>query len=84
MVRSQGLRGESGSKQGLWIPRHNMPSTTHILLAKEVIGPVNIQRRKTKPPVLGRNYGHTLQRVGTARKEVAILGTYFPQTLCFP
>lgn len=55
MVRSQGLRGESGRKQGLWIPRHTMPSTAHILLAKEVIGPVNIQGRKTKSPVLGRN-----------------------------
>ena len=55
MVRSQGLRGENGSKQGLWIPRHNAPSTTHTLLAMEVIRPVNIQGRKTESPVLGRN-----------------------------
>ena len=55
MVRSRGPRGENGRKQGLWIPRHTIPSFTHVLLAKEVIGPVNIQGGKTESPVLGRN-----------------------------
>ena len=60
MVRSRGPRGENGRKQGLWIPRHTIPSFTHVLLAKEVIGPVNIQGGKTESPVLGRNWGHPL------------------------
>ena len=76
MVRSWGSKGESRSRQGLWSPRHNIPSTSHILLVKQVTGPTNIQGRNTESLVHGRSWDTQCRGCGYRESKPSLLSNF--------